>query len=156
MDISFSNLREMMKDRKTRPCYSPWGRIQSMGSQRAEHNWATEQQQNLISKNDGFPDSLAGKESTCNAGDIGDVNSIPGSGRYPRGGKRQPTWAFLLENSHGQGSLAGYSPKGPKVLGTSEQLSRISKNEAKYNQMQVYFVYTDIYIRELHMQFHWL
>ena len=31
----------------------------------------------------GFPDSSAGKESTCNAGDMG---SIPGSGRFPGGG----------------------------------------------------------------------
>ena len=31
-----------------------------------------------------------GKESSCNAGDTGDVSSIPGSGRSPREGKWQP------------------------------------------------------------------
>ena len=31
----------------------------------------------------GFPGSSAGKESTCNAGDVG---SIPGLGRSPGGG----------------------------------------------------------------------
>ena len=35
----------------------------------------------------GFPDSLVGKESTCNAGDSG---SIPGLGRSPEGGHGNP------------------------------------------------------------------
>ena len=34
----------------------------------------------------GFPDGLAGKEATYNAGDIGDTDLIPGSGRFPEGG----------------------------------------------------------------------
>ena len=38
----------------------------------------------------GFPDGSAGKESTCNAGDIGDVGSIPESGRSPAGGNGNP------------------------------------------------------------------
>ena len=33
-----------------------------------------------------MPDGSAGKESTCNAGDIGDVGLIPGSGKSPREG----------------------------------------------------------------------
>ena len=33
-----------------------------------------------------MPDGSAGKESTCNAGDIGDMGSIPGSGKSPREG----------------------------------------------------------------------
>ena len=35
----------------------------------------------------GFPGGTAGKESTCNAGDLG---SIPGLGRFPGGGKGYP------------------------------------------------------------------
>ena len=31
----------------------------------------------------GFTDSSAGKESACNAGDTGEVGSIPGSERSP-------------------------------------------------------------------------
>ena len=31
----------------------------------------------------GFPEGLASKESTCNAGDMGDAGSVPGSGRSP-------------------------------------------------------------------------
>ena len=39
----------------------------------------------------GFPDSSVGKESTCNAGDVG---SIPGLGRSPGEGKSYSTLVF--------------------------------------------------------------
>ena len=44
----------------------------------------------------GFPGSLAGKESTCNAGD---PSLIPGSGRSPGEGisyASQYSWAYLV------------------------------------------------------------
>ena len=44
----------------------------------------------------GFPDSSVGKESTCNAGDLG---SIPGSGRPPGEGTDYPlqySWSSLV------------------------------------------------------------
>ena len=41
---------------------------------------------------------LAGKESACNAGELG---SIPGLGRYPEGGKGYPLQYSGLENSMG-------------------------------------------------------
>ena len=62
----------------------------------------------------GFPHSSVGKDSACSAGDPG---SMPGSGRSPRIVKRrkwQPTPVFLPGESHGQRSLAGYSPWGCK------------------------------------------
>ena len=34
-----------------------------------------------------------GKELACNAGDTGDADLIPGLGRFPGGGKWQPTLA---------------------------------------------------------------
>ena len=71
----------------------------------------------------GCPRDLAGKESTCNAGDTGDAGSIPGLGRSPGRGKLQPTPVFLPEKSHIQRSLAGYSPKGGKESDTTERLS---------------------------------
>ena len=43
-----------------------------------------------------FPCGSAGKESTCNAGDLG---SIPGLGRSPREGKSYPLQYSGLENS---------------------------------------------------------
>ena len=44
----------------------------------------------------GFPDSSVGKESICNAGDLG---SIPGLGRSPREGNGYPLQYSGLENS---------------------------------------------------------
>ena len=44
----------------------------------------------------GFPCGSAGKESACNAGDLG---SIPGLGRFPREGKGYPLQYSGLENS---------------------------------------------------------
>ena len=44
----------------------------------------------------GFPDSSAGKESPCNARDLG---WIPGLGRSPGDGKAYPLQYFGLENS---------------------------------------------------------
>ena len=41
---------------------------------------------------------LSGKESTCNAGDIGDTGLIPGLGRSPGGGNRNPFQYSCLEN----------------------------------------------------------
>ena len=58
-----------------------------------------------------------GKEPACNAGDTGDVDLIPGLGRYPGGGHGNPLSYSCLENPHGQRSLAGYSPWGRKRVG---------------------------------------
>ena len=55
------------------------------------------------------------KNSPANAGNAGNAGSIPGLGRSPGEGKRQPTPVFLPRESHGQRSLAGYSPRGHKV-----------------------------------------
>ena len=44
----------------------------------------------------GFPCGSAGKESACNAGDLG---SIPGLGRFPGEGKGYPLQYSGLENS---------------------------------------------------------
>ena len=44
----------------------------------------------------GFPCGSAGKESTCNVGDLG---SIPDLGRYPGEGKGYPLQDSDLENS---------------------------------------------------------
>ena len=58
-----------------------------------------------------FPGGSDGKESACNAGDLG---SIPGLERSPRGGHGNPLQYSCLENPHGQRSLVGYIPWGRK------------------------------------------
>ena len=51
-----------------------------------------------------FPSGSAGKESTCNAGDTGDVGSIPGLGRSPGGGSGNHLQYSCLENSMDRGA----------------------------------------------------
>ena len=48
----------------------------------------------------GFPDGSDGKESACNAGDLG---SIPGSGRPSAEGNGYPLQYSCLENSTDRG-----------------------------------------------------
>ena len=49
----------------------------------------------------GFPGGSVGEESTCNAGDMGDACSIPGSGR---GGHGNPLPESCLEISMDRGA----------------------------------------------------
>ena len=50
------------------------------------------------------------KNPPANAGDVRDVGLIPGSGRSHGGGHSKTSLVFLPGESHGQRSLAGYSP----------------------------------------------
>ena len=59
-------------------------------------------------------------ESACNAGDTGDMGSIPESGRSPAGGHGSPLQYSCLENPIRQRSLVGYSPWGCKELDVKE------------------------------------
>ena len=65
----------------------------------------------------GFPGGSDGKESACNVGDSG---LIPWVGKISWRRKWQPTPVFLPGESHGQKSLAGYSPWGHKAFDPSE------------------------------------
>ena len=49
----------------------------------------------------GFPGGLDGKESACHVGDLG---SIPGSGKSPGEGKGYPLQCSCLENSMDRGA----------------------------------------------------
>ena len=55
----------------------------------------------------GFPGGSDGKESTCNAGELG---LVPGLVKIPWRRTWQPTPVFLPGEAHGQRSLAGCSP----------------------------------------------
>ena len=61
----------------------------------------------------GFPGCAVVEKSPANAGALGDRGSIPGL----ESRKWQPTLVFLPGESHGQRSLAGYSPWGCKEFG---------------------------------------
>ena len=80
----------------------------------------------------GFPCGSAGKESTCNVGDLG---SIPGLGRSPGEGKG------LLPPIYWIGEFYGlYSAWDRKESDTTERLSLISNifNSYKYANMTFY------------------
>ena len=68
----------------------------------------------------GFPDGSDGKESACNARDLG---LIPGLGRCPAERNGNQLLVFLPGEVHEQRSLAGYSPWGHKELDTTEMLT---------------------------------
>ena len=55
----------------------------------------------------GFPDGSAGKGPACSVADIGDIGSIPGSRRSPKGGHGKPIQHFP---QCGPRNLVGYSP----------------------------------------------
>ena len=65
----------------------------------------------------GLPGVSDGKESSCNAEDLG---SIPGLGKSPGGDHGNPFQYSCLENPYGQRSLVGYSPWGHKESDTTE------------------------------------
>ena len=52
----------------------------------------------------GFPGGTSGKEPGCHAGDIRDVGSIPGLGRFPREGNGNPLRYSFLENRMHRGA----------------------------------------------------
>ena len=57
------------------------------------------------------------------AGNAGDLDLIPGSGRSPWRRECQPTPVLLLGELHGQRSLVGYRPWGLEESDTTERLS---------------------------------
>ena len=68
-----------------------------------------------------LPRGSVGKESACSIGDLG---SIPGSGRPPGEGNGHPLQHSGLGKSQGQRSLAGYSLRGRKEPDMTEQLNQ--------------------------------
>ena len=72
-----------------------WGRTESDTTE------ATWQQQHWCIADEGFPCSSVGKESACNAGDLG---STCGPGRSPGGGNGNPRHYSCLENPMDRGA----------------------------------------------------
>ena len=56
-------------------------------------------------------------------GDTRDEGLLPGSGRSPGEGYGNTLQYSCLEKSHGQRSLVGYHPWGPRELGTTEHIA---------------------------------
>ena len=67
----------------------------------------------------GFPHSSVGKESACNAGDLG---SIPGLGKPPGEGNGNPFQYSCLENPMDRGAWPWDHKRGRHDLGTKQQI----------------------------------
>ena len=72
----------------------------------------------------GFPGGASGKEPTCQCRRLNKrLRFNPWVGKIPWRRQWRPTPVFLPGESHGQGSLAGYSPWGGKELDMTEVTS---------------------------------
>ena len=68
----------------------------------------------------GFPGGAGGKEPACQGRKHKSPSFDPWVRKIPWGREWQPTPVFLSGESHGQRSLAGYSPWGHKESDTTE------------------------------------
>ena len=82
----------------------------------------------------GFPGSSDGKESDCNAGDLG---SIPGLRRCPLRREGWSTPVFLPGDSRGQRSLTGYGPRGRKESNPTERLALLPFSSVQFSSIQL-------------------
>ena len=71
----------------------------------------------------GSPGGASGKETTCQCRGYKRCRFEPWVSKVPWRRKWQPTPVFLPGESHGQRSLAGYSPRGHKESDMTERLS---------------------------------
>ena len=76
-----------------------------------------------ITQHVGFPGGTSGKEASCQRKRHKKCGFYAWLRKIPSGRDWQPAPVFLPGKSHGQGSLAGYSPLGHEELDTTERLS---------------------------------
>ena len=101
---------------------------------------------------EGCPGSSAGKESTCNAGDLG---LIPGLGGSPGGGHGHQLQYFCLENPHGQRILVGCSCKESEATKPSTAAESYGLFARVLSTHCFSFIFTDSTLAETQNQFLW-
>ena len=89
----------------------------------------------------GFPGGSVGKESACNAGELG---LVPRLGRSSEGGHGNPLQPSCLENPHGQRSLAGCNLWGCKDSETTEWLNTQHINVYRNATIKIFSLHTYI------------
>ena len=109
----------------------------------------------------GLPGGASGKELTCQCRRHKRCGFNPCVGKIPWKRAWQPTPVFLPGESHGQRSLAGYSPWGHKELGTAEATQRAcmhitlqiccrSRNKKLKQQVTLNFYFSNFLTSPLH------
>ena len=78
---------------------------------------------------EGLPRGTRGKESACPGRRHNRHGSSPWVGKNSWRRAGQPTPVFLSGASHGQRSLAGYSPWGPKESDTTEHAGHVGARQ---------------------------
>jgi len=97
----------------------------------------------------GLPWWLSGKDSTCNAEDVGDMGSIPGSGRSPGGGHGNPLQDSCLENPMDAGS---WRATVHRVAKSGTRLKRLSMHT--YSQQAVKLGFDQICLLQVYCCLH--
>ena len=104
----------------------------------------------------GFPGGASGKEPTCQCRRLKRHGFISQVGRIPWRRVWQPTPVFLPGESHGQRSLAGFSPQGRKESDTTEatQHTRLTALQCRVSfcctakQISCVFTYISSFLEE--------
>ena len=79
--------------------------------------------------------ALTVKNTPANSGDIRDMGSIPGSGRCPGGGHRNPLQYSCLENLMDRG-LVGYNPYGQEELHMTEATCTCTHSDSVFTLLR--------------------
>ena len=82
-----------------------------------------------------FPGGSDGKASAYNVGELG---SIPGSGRSPGEGNGNQLQNSCLENPMDGGTWLGYSPLGGKELDMTERLHSLTHHMIQQSNFWIY------------------
>ena len=93
---------------------------------------------------------LSGKESACSAGDTGDKGSVPGLGIFPWRRAWQHTPAFLSGESHGERSLAGYSPWDRKESDTTEATEHTALPMHLYGKVNIMYILISPFLPQMY------
>ena len=108
-------------------CSSLWKHFFFCGSKLLRRFRREKKKKHFHFKQD-IPDGSAGKESACNAEDIGGKSLVPVSGRSPEKGNGYPFQYSCLENSTGRGALAAYSSKRRQESDTTKHAKTTQQN----------------------------